>query len=135
MKQKLKTKTVKLISVRDWDKFVSNIYGKPYLFQQQDGCKERGNYKFSVPDTYENEFDYGNKSIPFEVNGDEDEMGVSFQTWLNTSPKDTLKHFENERENNLFWERNFYPDVSMIVNDLHSKGILEEGEYVIEIDW
>jgi hypothetical protein len=133
MKQKLKTKTVKLISVQDWDEFVSNIYGKPYSFQQQDGCKERGIHKFSAPDPYENEFDYENTSIPFEVNGNE--MGVSFQTWLNTSPKDTLKHFENERENNLFWERNFYPDVSMIVNDLHSKGILEEGEYVIEIDW
>jgi len=35
----------------------------------------------------------------------------------------------------MWWERNFYPDVEMIANDLHKRGILEAGEYVIDIDW
>ena len=35
----------------------------------------------------------------------------------------------------LFWERNFYPDVQMIANNLHAKGLIEAGDYVIDIDW
>ena len=132
MNEKLKTKTVKLIEYLDWNNFVIDIYGKPYNFQQQFGV-DRGIERFSVPYPYEDEFDFENTSIPFEVNGNE--YGVSFETWLNTSPEDTLKYFDSEFANRLFWVRNFYPDVSMIVMDLHSKGLLEEGEYVIAIDW
>nr|DAI39746.1 MAG TPA: Ftsk gamma domain [Caudoviricetes sp.] len=35
----------------------------------------------------------------------------------------------------MFWDRNFYPHVSMIIKDLENKGILKEGEYIINIDW
>ena len=132
MDKKLKTKTVKLIEYLDWNNFVTDIYRKPYNFQQQFGV-DRGTEKFSVPYPYEDEFDFENTSIPFEVNGNN--YGVSFETWLNTSPEDTLKHFDGEFSNRLFWVRNFYPDVSMIIMDLHSKGLLEEGEYVIDVDW
>ena len=38
----LKSKTKKVVEVRDWDNLVEKTYGKPYCFQQQDGCKERG---------------------------------------------------------------------------------------------
>jgi arginyl-tRNA synthetase len=137
MTKMLKTKTVKLVSVHDWDEFVVEVYGKPYMFQQQDGCKERGIERITAP--CKNYEDFENTEIPFVVNGEE--MGVSFETWLNTSPEDTLKQFKDEYEgnaafyNDLFWERNFYPDVDMIVNDLYSKGLLEADEYTIVIDW
>jgi hypothetical protein len=35
----------------------------------------------------------------------------------------------------MFWDRNFYPNVQMVANDLHKKGLLEAGEYSIRIDW
>ena len=35
----------------------------------------------------------------------------------------------------LWWKRNFYPDIEMVANDLHAKGLLEAGEYAIDIDW
>jgi hypothetical protein len=35
----MKTKTVQMISVQDWDKLVKETYGRPYSFQQQDDCK------------------------------------------------------------------------------------------------
>lgn len=127
----LEFKTRKQIDVDDWDKFVSDHYGKIYSFQQQDDCKERGIEKINVPEKYPEDFEA--TEIPFEVNGEE--MWVSFETWLNTTPEETAKHFESEWENGLFWERNFYPHVSMIVNDLHKKGLLEAGEYDIKIDW
>lgn len=121
----------KQIEVQDWDKLIEKTYGKIYSFQQQDGCKDRGIETISVP--YEWVDDYEVDMLPFEVNGVK--KGVSFQSWLNTSPEETAKQFRYDWENRLFWDRNFYPHVSMIINDLHFRGILEEGEYDIKIDW
>jgi len=81
-----------MVGVSDWDHFVSETYGKPYMFQQQDGCKGRGVEYITVPSEWD--YDFENTVIPFKVNGDE--MGVSFETWLNTSPQETLQHFESD---------------------------------------
>jgi len=64
-------------------------------------------------------------------------MGVSFKAWLERDPKQRLKS-EGDRDSSslqLWWDRNFYPNVDMIINDLYSKGLLEKGEYDIKIDW
>ena len=127
----MKIKTIKQINVDEWDGLVEQTYGKIYSFQQQDGCQSRGIVYISVPSNYVEDFE--NTEIPFEVNGEE--MGVSFETWLNTTPEETRKHFKEDYKNRLFWDRNFYPSIDMIINDLHSKGLLEEGEYQINIDW
>lgn len=127
----IKYKTRKQIDVQDWDDLIEKTYGKIYSFQQQDGCKDRGIETISVPDKWGE--DYKVDLLPFEVNGIR--RGVSFQSWLNTSPEETAKQFRYDWENRLFWDRNFYPHVSMIINDLHSRGILEAGEYDIKIDW
>jgi len=124
-------KEVKQITVHDWDSFVEKTYGKPYSFQQQNGCKDRGIEVINTHDEYAEDFEA--TEIPFEINGEE--MGVSFQTWLNTNPEDTAKHFNQSWGNNLFWERNFYPEANMIAKDLFEKGLLPKGEYQIEIDW
>lgn len=131
----LKYKLKRVIEVGDWDQLVTETYGKPYSFQQQDGCKSRGVYNFEVPNKWGVE-DYENDSIPFEINGEE--MGVSFKSWLETSEEDIKAQFpegESRFGLNLFWDRNFYPHVDMIIDDLYKKGLLEEGEYTINIDW
>ena len=129
----MKIKTKQVIDVQDWDQLVVSTYNRPYSFQQQDGCK--GNqtlFKFTVP--YEaNEYD--NDTLPEEVN--HEEMGVSFSAWLKRDPKTPLKGEEDCPDYciEMWWERNFYPDVQMIANDLHSRGSLEAGEYIIDIWW
>lgn len=145
----MKTKSVNVIDVSDWDKLVVDTYGRPYSFQQQDGCKDRGKEYLTVdgqPDDYEND------TVPEIINGED--MGVSFKAWLERDPNAPLNptdeeigscnYFYNEdREKwckskshiNLFYERNFYPHVSMIANDLHARGLLPAGEYMIDIDW
>jgi hypothetical protein len=45
----MKIKTINQIDVDDWDRLVSETYGKPYTFQQQDGCKGRGVETITVP--------------------------------------------------------------------------------------
>lgn len=128
----LKFKTEKVIDLGDWDSLVGKTYGRPYSFQQQDGCKERQRVDLKIPDVAE---DYENDSVPEEINGDI--MGVSFKAWLSRDPNKKLDSGEDDPgwHNRLFWERNFYPDVQMIANDLHEKGLIEAGDYVIDIDW
>jgi len=127
-------KQVTMIDVGDWDELVEKTYGRPYSFQQQDGCKQRGTHEFSVP--YRGSYDYENDTVPEKIN--HSDMGVSFAAWLARDPKQQLA-LEPGREDqwgiNLWWHRNFYPSVDMIINDLHKKGLLPEGDYVIDIDW
>lgn len=129
----VKTRTEQVIDVADWDRLVIDTYGKPYSFQQQDGCKERQRVTITVPNEA---YDYESDTVSEIVNGEE--MGVSFQAWLGRDPEQKIPPKNPDFGNDftwLWWERNFYPDVQMIANDLHSKGLIEAGTYTIDIDW
>lgn len=128
----IKVQTQKVIDVSDWDELVVATYSKPYSFQQQDGCKERQRVYITIP---EEPYDYENDTVPEVVNSDE--MGVSFKAWLERDPEQKIPNpYEFDYDGTrLWWQRSFYPDVQMVANDLHSKGLIPEGEYVIDIDW
>ena len=126
----IKIQTKQIIDVSDWDDLVVQTYGRPYMFQQQDGCKERQHVSITIPG---GKYDFENDTIPEEINGDE--MGVSFKAWLARDPKEWNGKPEDARYLDMFWERNFYPDVQMIANDLHAKGLIPAGNYEINIDW
>lgn len=150
----LKYKKVKTIDVFDWDNLVRETYGKPYSFQQQEGCKERGTFNITIPSDY-TEDDEMNDSIPEVINGNK--MGVKFDVWLKRNVNEPLNPTQKELKDcsyywgktiedeiewkqsqshiDLFWERNFYPDVYTVANDLYEKGLIEAGDYVINIDW
>jgi hypothetical protein len=130
----MKTTKEQIVQVQDWDSVVRETYGRPYMFQQQDGCKPRGVFRIKIPDEAE---DFEGDIVPEIVN--HEERGVSFSAWLKRDPKAPLVN-ENRTEKNkfsidLWWERNFYPNVQMVANDLYKKGIIEKGDYIIEIDW
>jgi len=126
----LKTKQETVIDVGDWDTLVMSVYNRPYNFQQQDNCKERQRVRITIPETA---YDYPNDTVPEVVN--HSEMGVSFKAWLARDPKKPLEGQEYDFELNSWWERNFYPDVQMVANDLHAQGFIPTGKYVIDIDW
>jgi len=130
--KKLEVKKVNMIDFSDWDKLVEETYGRKYSFQQQDGCKDRGTVELIVPQECN---DVENDTVPEIVN--HNDMGVSFKAWLARDPKKQLPNKEDKDSFslNLWWERNFYPDVQMVANDLHAKGLLEAGKYLINIDW
>ncbi len=143
MKPTLKYTLKRVISVQDWNKFVREVYGRPYHFQQQEGCKSRGTFDFTAPEEEWN--DAESDTVPEIIN--HDDMCVSFAAWLARDPKQPLNGLGDPTDYeagevtteqwdiDLWWERNFYPDVSMIINDLHAKGLLEAGDYTIDIDW
>jgi hypothetical protein len=149
----MKIKTVRQISVQDWDELVEKTYGKIYSFQQQEDCKSRGIETIS---TEEDEIeDFENDSIPEIINGEE--MGVSFKSWIERDinaplnptdeelkkcgyywgkeEKDKQKWKTDKSHINLFWKRNFYPHPNVIAHDLFKRGLLEAGKYQIVIDW
>src|ERR1035437_3537785 len=130
---KIKIKIIKMIDVSDWDDLVENTYNRIYSFQQQDDCKPRGIVNLTVPSRDAAEYDFENETVPEIVNGNE--MGVSFSAWLDRDPNKPLDPQEYDYELGMWWDRNFYPHVDMVANDLHAKGLVEAGEYVINIDW
>ncbi len=128
----MKIRTEQVIDVHEWDKLVQETYGRPYMFQQQNGCQDRGTYHLTVPSEGE---DFDNDTLPEIVN--HDDMGVSFDAWLKRDPKAPLKDEEYNQVYSigLWWARNFYPSIEMVANDLHAKGLLPTGEFSINIDW
>ena len=125
----IRTRTKQVITCQDLDRIVTSTYGRSYCFQQQDGCKGRGTREVTVPT---DGYDYENDTVPEKVN--HPEMGVSFAAWLARDPKQSLNGEEGFGLE-LWWARNFYPSLDMILNDLHDKGLIDAGEYMIQIDW
>jgi hypothetical protein len=120
---------VTMIGVFDFDKLVRDTYGRVYSFQQQDGCKPRGIEQFTIPIVNPDDYE------AVEVGTDEEDLGVSFEAWLARDPKEPLPNQQYNWELELFWERNFYPNVEMILADLYKRGLIPAGELVINIDW
>ena len=126
----MKFKTEKFIDVQEWENLVKETYGKPYSFQQQDGCQSRGIRSLDVP---ADPSCCDNDTVMEKINGPE--MCVRFEAWLKRDPKQPFENGEDVRFLDMWWERNFYPSINDIANDLHKKGLLEEGKYQIVIDW
>lgn len=124
-------KTCKVVEDRDWDDLVENTYNRPYCLQQQDDCRPRGMVELTVPAEYDDED--MNDSVPEIVN--DLEIGVKFDVWLSRDPRQPLQQQKNNHDLDLWWHRNFYPHLQAVANDLHKRGLLEAGEYLINIVW
>lgn len=131
---KLKIKNVKLIESYELDKFIEKIYGKPYSFQQQAGCIERGIHNIEIiGEKYESSDDLPD-TVKEEINGDD--MCVSFESWLKTDPSEHKeRNGWSDWEVKLFWARNFYPCLEDVMEDLCKKGHIKPGQYTINVDW
>lgn len=129
----LRINTVKTILARDWNSFVTEVYGRPYNFQQQDGCRHRGAYELSVHNEYDPEFDAGYDRDTIKEDVNTTEMCVSLKGWLARNPEQPLPDQRDNYELKLWWERNFYPDVEVLAQDLYHRNLLPAGEYLILI--
>jgi hypothetical protein len=126
----IKVQTKQIISVQDWDSLVEKTYGRTYNFQQQNDCQDRGHFGITIPDVAD---DFENDTVIEKINGRD--MGVSFAAWLARDPNEWNGEPGDKPYMNLFWGRNFYPDIQTVANDLHAKGLIPAGDYLINIDW
>ena len=130
----LKVRNVKMIDVQDWDNLVQSTYGRVYNFQQQDGCQGRGIFNLTIPSDWADEQEEEtHDEIPEIINGNK--RGVKFEKWLERDPEQTVGNEKDKWSIDLWWERNFYPNIHTVANDLYKKGLIEAGEYSINIDW
>lgn len=128
-------KMERVIDVSDWDQLVTETYGRPYSFQQQDDCKPRGREHLQAMSDPDLVYDFEAETVPEVVNGPK--MGVSFAAWLARDPSQKIP---SEGKfgcdfTDLWWDRNFYPTAESVAHDLVKRGLLEEGAYTIDIDW
>lgn len=128
----MQIKKTNMIEESDFSELVQSTYGKPYRFQQQSGCMDRGTFELKIPSEYTSEEEMYDE-ITEELNGEL--MGVKFEKWLERDPKQPVGEYTDQPFIDIFWERNFYPDIYTLVNDLHAKGLIEAGDYIINIDW
>lgn len=124
----MKIKIEKVIECSDWNKLVCKTYNKPYNLQQQNGCMDRCRLNIIVP----NQEEFGSDESNYQP--------VKFEDWLKRDPKEPVECGDEDCRKddwyiNLWWERNFFPDLQVVANDLNKKGLLESGEYTINIDW
>lgn len=120
----LKFKQINQIDSGDFDKFIRSFYKKPYCIQQQNGCMSRGAIEFSIPLINDD-------SILFNVELFDylDDL-PSLQEWLLKDPSEKV---EGITFLDIYWERDFYPKLSEILNDLYEKQKIVEGDYQIVI--
>lgn len=119
----LNCRTVTMVDCGDWDAFVMEVYGRPYDYQQQDGCRSRGVMSF-IASTGDIFWGYDD-ATPEELMGNEYNMGVSLKSWLTADPTDR----------SIKWDRHFYPEIEELAQDLCKRGLLPAGRYTMNIDW
>ncbi len=122
---RLKPRQITLIWESDFSKMVSEVYGRPYRFQQQGDMKGQDSIeKFEVSDfddeTDPDEYFRGAYSLP------------SLADWLAAEPptKENYSHAEELR-----WDREFYPPFEEVVHDLYKRGLIDKGNYALHIWW
>lgn len=142
----IKVETWKVINESEFNEVVSKTYGRPYHLQQQGDML--GN------DT--------THRIEVSKDGSEGCSGgsVSLNEWLAVDPEThkfpdprwetTGKHLPDDHPSKKFypeflepgtsyydmhWERDFYPDMDELLDDLLEKGLIEEGTYQINVSW
>lgn len=86
----LKSKAVQIVQHYDWDEFVEEVYAKTYKLKNQPDMLFTTMQYITVPLAEVEE--YKNTKIPLEPFPLQ--FGVSFETWKNSTPEDTLQHFK-----------------------------------------
>jgi hypothetical protein len=130
----MKYETIKYVQVSDLDDFIEETYKRPFSFQQQFGCRARGTQYVKVP-VKDVEEGYVLEGYVLEDIIKNEYGSVSLKDWLERDPTEQLSESDSAWTLEMFWERNFFPNIEILFDDLFKKGLIEAGEYVINIDW
>lgn len=113
---------VKLIHELKLSELIRETYRRPYQLQQQGDMMGQ------------------NEMLRVTVPQEPDDLDLpSLEEWsardVNDQPEgqDDWEQYPWVRD--LWWEREFYPDYQEVLNDLHARGLLPAGDYVIHVWW
>lgn len=146
----LKVVTKQIIDESDFSKLVSDTYGRPYRLQQQEPLMNQDSYMpIQVPnDWHAADKDHARlrkwieENPPQYVDGQEPTY-PSFKEWLDRDAnayvggRDMYEGWGDPGGfwYTLWWERAFFPPLGEVIDDLHKRGLLDEGEYLIHAWW
>ncbi|WP_043736189.1 hypothetical protein [Nocardia asiatica] len=112
--QPLTGPTVTLIDENTFSALVSHLHARPYRLQQQgDGLPQNTIVKITVPAL------------------EHDWPGIPLAEWAATPIGDYTYPWQAETH----WEREYYPCLEDVVNDLHARGLLAAGNYALHVRW
>lgn len=118
---KLNPTTLTTIWESGFSKYVTEHYGRPYKLQQQGDMLAQGSYvQITVPD---------------EEAWDENPTLAEWQAATPPGEHPEGGYDPNVSTENMRWERDYYPSLEVVANDLHAKGLLDAGEYLIRVYW
>lgn len=119
----MRIEDVKLIWESELSALVTETYGRPYQLQQQgDMLAQESMTRATVPQ--EPDFDSDLPSLEEWSSRDVDAQPEGESSWS-----------EHAWRRDLWWQRKFYPDLQLVLNDLHARGLLPAGDYVIHTWW
>ena len=121
MKLKTETMTSYVVWESDFSKFVAEIYGRPFSYQQMNLL---GN------DTYE-EFDVHEQDhLPEWVNGyAQPQLDEWLAAWAN------MPEYKDDWHKVMDAERDHHIDLEVLLWDLQRRGELDVGSYLMKIWW
>lgn len=115
-------KTVTLIDEGEFSRLVSKTYQRPYSFQQQGSMMGQDTiWEFSLPLRYEPDDEYGYN----------DWEGPSLLEWCTTP----IGEFDSEWKAKLHWHREYYPEFEAVIDDMHKRGLIPDGDYALHVQW
>ena len=121
----LRTELVYYVEDADWNEYVKNIYSLEYKLQQQGGCYSNGTkIKVTIPCDFDEKFMA--PDLDQQGEGIYEDYGVKLDTWLNARHDDYRKRVFHEK---------FYPNLYSLMMHMYDDGNLEEGTYIININF
>jgi hypothetical protein len=120
----MRIKSVKLIDETEFSQLVREAYGRPYRLQQQDHCMGQNEIELiTIPDE-----------------GIDIDDPQRFEEWRDAEAPESrgVDQFGDMRwdwEVELHWEREFYPPLQELVNDMYERSLLPQGDYAIRAYW
>lgn len=110
MSNMIKFEEVRMVDSSEIDRVVESIYQLPFNYQQQ-------NIENDIKDSFEYWI------VPRE---DRYLEGLSIEEWTKEDKPNTPNYKRT-------FERTIYPDFQQVLNELHRRGLMPEGKYIISI--
>ena len=116
----MRIRNEKVIDVSEWDSLVRKTYGRPYSFQQQDECKDRGVFRFTVPAKAD---DHEQESVPEIVNhekwasalhhGSSETRNLRYRAAAKMLPASIYGGVETSTQTYKWWQMTYTPKVCL----------------------
>ena len=110
-------KEVKLIWEHELNELITATYGRPYNYGRWQEMGQDTMTQVTVPEEADEPWEGGPPSL---------------EEWLAGEPPATLTDAWRIEQ---WWQTEYCPELQVVVNDLHARGLMPAGDYVMHVWW